>query len=85
MTPFARHRPDRLKAVHVILTALLLADCGGGGNGGAGPPPAAFTIGGTVAGLSGQGLLLRDSNGDSVSVAASGSFTFPLALQSGAS
>jgi hypothetical protein len=84
MTPFARNRPDRLKAVHVILTALLLAGCGGG-NGGAGPPPAAFTIGGTVAGLSGQGLLLRDSNGDSVSVAASGSFTFPLALQSGAS
>ena len=69
----------------MILTALLLAGCGGGGNGGAAPPSAAFTISGTVAGLSGQGLVLRNSNGDSVSVAASGSFAFPLALQSGAS
>jgi hypothetical protein len=85
MTPRARHRSDPIKAVHVVLTALLLAGCGGGGNGGAAPPPAAFTISGTVAGLSGQGLVLRNSNGDSVSVAGSGSFTFPLAVQSGAS
>ena len=70
----------------MIITALLLAGCGGGGgNGGTAAPPPGYTIGGTVAGLAGQGLILRNSNGDSVSVSASGSFTFPLALSSGAS
>lgn len=70
----------------MILTALLLAGCGGGGgNGGATAPAPTYTIGGSVAGLTGQGLTLRNSNGDSVSVPASGSFTFPAALTSGAS
>lgn len=70
----------------MIIPALLLAGCGGGGgNGGSTAPPLAYTIGGTVAGLAGQGLMLRNSNGDSVSVSASGSFTFPVALSSGAS
>lgn len=70
----------------VILTALLLAGCGGGGgNGGAAAPPATYTIGGSVAGLAGQGLALRNSNGDSLSVPASGTFTLPAAVSSGAS
>lgn len=70
----------------IILTALLLAGCGGGGGGGdaVNPQPLSYSIGGTVAGLTGQGLILRNSNGDSVSVPASGSFTFPVALGSGA-
>ena len=68
----------------IVLTALLLAGCGGGGSDVANPPPPSYTIGGTVAGLAGQGLILRNSNGDNVSVPASGSFTFPVALSNGA-
>jgi hypothetical protein len=68
----------------VTSTALLLAGCGGGGGGAAAPAPT-YTIGGTVAGLAGQGLVLRNGNGDELSVSASGSFTFPAALGSGAS
>ncbi len=72
---------------YVVLTSLLLAGCGGGGGGmgGAAPPAPTYTVGGTVDGLAGQGLILRNSNGDQVSVMASGSFTFPMALGSGAS
>lgn len=70
----------------MIIAALLLAGCGGGGgNGASTAPPLTYTIGGTVAGLAGRGLILRNSDGDSVSVSASGSFTFAVALSSGAS
>lgn len=68
----------------MVLTALL-SGCGGGGNGGGTGSTATYTVGGTVSGLSGQGLTLRNTNGDSVSVPTSGSFTFPVALDSGAS
>ena len=63
--------------------ALLLAGCGG--SGGTTAPAPTYTIGGTVAGLTGQGLILRNGNGDSLSVSASGSFIFPTALSRGAS
>jgi hypothetical protein len=65
-----------------ILTALLLGGCGGGGGSGG---AARFTIGGMVTGLAGQGLVLRNSNGDTLAVSASGSFTFAVAVGSGAS
>jgi hypothetical protein len=38
--------------------------------------PAAFTIGGTVTGLSGTGLVLQDNGGDNLTITANGSFTF---------
>jgi hypothetical protein len=65
-----------------ILPALLLAGCGGGGTT---PPAPTYTIGGTAAGLAGRGLVLRNSNGDDLSVPASGSFTFAVAQASGTS
>ena len=43
-----------------------------------------FTVGGTVSGLSGGGLVLQDSAGDSLPVTASGAFVFPTAVASGA-
>ncbi len=43
----------------------------------------AFSIGGTVSGLSGTGLVLQDNGGDSLSVAANGSFTFATKVASG--
>lgn len=44
-----------------------------------------FSIGGTVSGLSGAGLVLKNNGGDDVGVDSSGGFTFPTALASGAS
>ncbi len=43
-----------------------------------------YTIGGTVSGLTGAGLVLQDNGGDNLSVSANGTFTFATALQGGA-
>ena len=43
-----------------------------------------FTVGGTVTGLSGTGLVLQDNGGDNLSVSASGAFTFATSVASGA-
>jgi len=43
-----------------------------GGTGGTGP----FTIGGSVTGLTGTGLILQDNGGDDLTISANGSFTF---------
>jgi hypothetical protein len=51
---------------------LILAACGGGG--GSGPT---YTIGGSISGLTGSGLVLRASPGNTVSVSKAGAFTFP--------
>ncbi len=42
-----------------------------------------YTVGGTVTGLSGSSLVLQDNLGDSLTVSASGAFTFPTALSLG--
>ena len=42
-----------------------------------------FTIGGTVAGLSGTGLVLQDNGGDNLTVSANGTFTFATAVSTG--
>ncbi len=52
-------------------------------DGGSDAPAAVFRVGGTVAGLEGDGLVLQNNGGDSVSVSASGAFTFPTALLGG--
>jgi len=43
-----------------------------------------YTIGGTVSGLTGTGLVLQDNGGNNLAVSASGSFTFSTAIASGA-
>ena len=70
---------------------IFLAACSGGGGGGspapAPPPtpaPTTYTIAGTVSGLQGSGLALSLSGGTSMPVTASGSFTFPTQVASGA-
>src|SRR5215471_107899 len=35
-----------------------------------------FTVGGTVSGLSGTGLVLQDNGGDNLTISANGAFTF---------
>jgi hypothetical protein len=69
-----------------VCACLLLAACGGGGGGSsAPPPPTTYSIGGTLTGLSGTGLVLRNNAGNDLSVAATSStFTFSTAQTSGA-
>jgi hypothetical protein len=43
-----------------------------------------FTVGGTVSGLSGAGLVLQNNGGNSLAISANGAFTFTTALASGA-
>jgi 6-phosphogluconolactonase (cycloisomerase 2 family) len=69
-----------------------LTACGGGGSGavppfGNPPPQAKYSIGGTVTGLSGPGLVLEDLLGfpaDDLAISSSGAFTFGVELASGA-
>ncbi len=44
-----------------------------------------YTIGGTVTGLVGGGLVLQNNGGDNLTVSANGAFTFPTSVSSGAS
>jgi len=73
------------RVVWGIACALLLTACGGGGDSGGSPPPppASYTVGGTVTGLSGTGLVLQNSGGGNLSVAANGAFLFLSAMNSG--
>src|SRR5579864_2240194 len=68
----------------LILSSLFVA-CGGGSSGGTTPPPpATYTIGGTVSGLAGSGLVLQDNGGDNLTVASGATtFVFATAVQSG--
>jgi len=65
----------------VTFLALLMVGCGGGDS--APPPPATYTVGGTVTGLSGTGLVLNSDFGGDLAVSASGSFTFSTPLRDG--
>jgi hypothetical protein len=47
-------------------------------------PEPRFTIGGTVSGLAGTGLVLRDNGGDALPINRDGPFTFATALPTGA-
>ena len=46
-------------------------------------PPATYTIGGTVSGLIGTGLVLQDKGGNNLTVSANGTFTFSNSVSSG--
>ncbi len=59
-----------------------LAACHGGGGGGAGAS-AMYTVGGTVVGLAGNGLVLQNNAGNNLTVAAGGTFVFSTLLASG--
>lgn len=67
--------------------SLALSACGGGGGSGGTPPPPpvqSYTIGGSITGLSGSGLVLQDNGGDNLAVASgSKSFTFSTSVATG--
>jgi hypothetical protein len=71
--------------VSIYVLAMLTAACGGSNSGDnpPPPPPATYTVGGTVTGLAGSGLVLQDNGGDNLTVTASGAFTFKMALADG--
>src|SRR5450631_666986 len=73
--PFAR-------AAVTLMLLMLLAACGGGG--GSSAPASGYTVGGTVSGLSGAGLVLKNHAGSALAVSAPGAFTFPDSIASGA-
>src|SRR5277367_1459719 len=68
----------------VAFAILVLAACGGGSGGSGSSTPPTYTIGGTVTGLSGSGLMLRNFDGDELPITGNGSFTFGVHVTSGA-
>src|SRR4030066_1394428 len=76
------------KLIHnlLLLTSLLLAACGGGGGSTTPTPTGPFTIGGSITGLTGSGLVLRNNGGDDLTVAASStSYAFTTSIANGGS
>ncbi len=70
-----------------LLAATLLGGCGGGGVTkllGIPSPAASYTVGGSVSGLAGSGLVVSDGI-DSLTISANGSFQFPSTIPSGGS
>lgn len=80
-----------LLVIAFLSIATLTACGGGGGGGGGGGTPASsgggggttYTIGGTVSGLFGTGLVLQNNSGDNLAVSANGGFTFTTSLADG--
>jgi len=64
------------------LLLMLLTACNGGGD--SFTPMATYTVGGTVTGLGGTGLVLQNNGGSSLPVSSAGAFTFVGGLSSGA-
>lgn len=75
---------SRLGAAAVVIATLAAAGCSGAITDALKHLTSTYTVGGTVTGLSGSGLVLENNGGDDLTVAASGSFTFATALMTGA-
>jgi len=74
-----RHLRCSRQALTLLIGTVLAASCGGGGS----TPPAQYTIGVTVAGLVGSGLVLQDNGGNDLAIAANGNSAFSIAVASG--
>jgi len=78
---------ERVSLMTALLPACFLAltACGGGGGDAPPPPPpATYSVGGTVSGLSGAGLVLQLNGGNDLVVQGNGNFAFSSALASAA-
>lgn len=76
----------RVVASLTLLTGALLIDAcsgGGGGGGGVSGPPVMYTVGGSVLGLNGTGLVLQDNLGNDLAIASSGTFVFTTGISTG--
>ncbi len=74
-----------LVLIYATVILLLVGGCSGlpGGNGGTGQTGGPFSIGVTVTGLTGTGLVLQDNGKDNLAVTANGTFTFATLIASG--
>ncbi len=72
-------RLNTVRFFGAVLASLLAAGCGGGGGG-----APTYSLGGTVSGLAGSGLVLSDGRGDTLAVSANGLFTIATAVSPGA-
>src|ERR1700722_16399237 len=77
------------KSLLIVAASIVMFGCTGSpktasSSGGSGNPSSSstFTIGGTVAGLTGTGLVLQDNGGDNLTISANGAFTFATAIAS---
>ena len=79
-------------ATLILTTTSLVVGCSGvkapsnsgsGSGTGSGSGSSSFTIGGTVSGLAGTGLVLQDNGGDNLSVSGNTAFTFATKVASG--
>ncbi|MDH5388643.1 MAG: hypothetical protein OEY06_09355 [Gammaproteobacteria bacterium] len=64
-----------------VLIIGFLTACGGGGGGA--PATPTYTIGGSVSGLTGSGLVLQNNAGDNLTISADGTFNFVTAITDG--
>lgn len=82
--------PTSVSVTSLLACMAALTACGGGssddGGGGPLPPPppaSSFSIGGTVSGLAGTGLVLQSHLGENLPVSGSGAFTFQVRVSPG--
>jgi len=69
-----------LRFIPIIIVLFSLSGCGGESNNSS---PSTYTIGGTVSGLSGSGLVLKNNGGDDLNISGNGGFTFSAAITDG--
>jgi len=76
-------------SVSLTLASLVLSACSGpvgsGSGSGSGSGGGPFTVGGSVSGLAGTGLVLQDNGADSLTITVNGSFTFKTTVITGGS
>ncbi len=79
------------KSLLAVAAAVLLFGCSGtpqsannsSPSSNSSPSGSGFTIGGTVSGLTGNGLVLQDNGGNNLAISGNGTFTFTTAIASG--
>jgi N-acetylneuraminic acid mutarotase len=82
----SKTRRSTLPAYFLLCASAFISSCGGGGGGGGGgaPPTPRFSIGGSISGLTADGLTLVNNGQDSISPGSGvTSFEFPTKLESG--
>ena len=80
----ALRRMPTLHSAFLLLSMMVLAAGCSSGKSSNTQTPTIYTIGGSVSGLSGSGLVLQNNGGNNLTIAANGSFTFTTAIASGA-
>ena len=70
--------------VCVLVLVISLISCNSGKDNLLIPVTPSYTVGGTVSGLAGSGLVLQNNAGDNLSISANGTFTFATPVASGA-